>query len=198
MEEVLASATKSGMYLVDDSNTKALEKEYEEGIVTADKFCEIQDPESTPFNSKYEARKILDNLCNKLEATKTIASLEKKRDVIKLMNCLIASVRVRLGTIAWECEEPHNAQVDLENAADYYFPGFISDVIILVGTDSEQDLKEGITSHVPYLLQLDSDATKKNIYDSYSDHYKKDNDIDNNYYSNDSNINHDYFNKYTL
>ena len=85
MEELLASATKSGMYLVNDSNTDALEKEYIESIITVDKLCEVADPETAPYESKYKARKILDDLCNKLEATKTIASLEKNRKTIDLM-----------------------------------------------------------------------------------------------------------------
>jgi hypothetical protein len=86
IDELLASATKNGMYLVNDSNTDALEQEYEEGIITVDTLCEVVDPETTPFDSKYKARKLLDDLCNKLEATRTIASLEKKSDVIHRMN----------------------------------------------------------------------------------------------------------------
>jgi hypothetical protein len=86
IDELLASATKNGMYLVNDSNTDALEEEYEEGIITFDALCEVVDPETTPFDSKYKARKLLDDLCNKLEATRTIASLEKKSDVIHRMN----------------------------------------------------------------------------------------------------------------
>ena len=85
MEDLLASATKNGMYLVNDSNTEALEKEYIEGIILVDKLCEMSDPETAPFESKYKARKILDDLCNKLEAAKTIASLEKNRNTIDLM-----------------------------------------------------------------------------------------------------------------
>jgi hypothetical protein len=86
IDELLASATKNGMYLVNDSNTDALEEEYEDGIITVDTLCEVVDPETTPFDSKYKARKLLDDLCNKLEATRTIASLEKKSDVIHRMN----------------------------------------------------------------------------------------------------------------
>ena len=86
IEELLASATKNGMYLVNDSNTDALEEEYEVGVVEVDRLCEIIDPESNPFDSKYKARKIMDDVCNKLEATRTIAQLENKRDVIASMN----------------------------------------------------------------------------------------------------------------
>lgn len=86
IEELLASATKNGMYLVNDSNTDALEQEYVVGVVEADRLCEVVDPESSPFDSKYKARKILDDVCNKLEATRTIAQLENKRDIIVSMN----------------------------------------------------------------------------------------------------------------
>ena len=93
LDQLLASATKNGMYLVDDSNTDALEKEYDEETIVVDKLCEIIDPETAPFESKYKARTILDTLCNKLEATRTIASLEKKRDVIERMNRKIGYTR---------------------------------------------------------------------------------------------------------
>lgn len=85
IEELLASATKNGMYLVNDSNTDALEQEYLVGVVEADRLCEMVDPESNPFDSKYKARKILDDVCNKLEATRTIAQLENKPEVIVSM-----------------------------------------------------------------------------------------------------------------
>lgn len=86
MEDLLASATKSGMYLVNDSNTDALVQEYDVGVIEADRLCEIVDSETNPFDSKYKARKILDDVCNKLEATRTIAQLESKRDLIVSMN----------------------------------------------------------------------------------------------------------------
>ncbi len=128
VNEFLASAEKQGMFAVDGGTADALLKEYDETMVKVDKLCDVVDPETTPFDSKYKARKMLDDLCNKLEATKTIASLEKKRDVMDAMNVKIASIRVKLGTISWECEEPHNAQTDLELAAGHYFPGFVEQV----------------------------------------------------------------------
>jgi hypothetical protein len=101
IDELLASATKNGMYLVNDSNTDALEEEYEEGIITVDTLCEIVDPETTPFDSKYKARKLLDDLCNKLEATRTIASLEKKSDVIHRMNKKIGKAPIRCYSVVF-------------------------------------------------------------------------------------------------
>ena len=36
----------------------------------------------------------------------------------------MTSIRVRLGTIAWEVEETHNTQSELELAMEFYFPQF--------------------------------------------------------------------------
>ena len=99
MEDLLASATKSGMYLVNDSNTDALVQEYDVGVIEADRLCEIIDPETNPFDSKYKARKILDDVCNKLEATRTIAQLESKRDLIVSMNKKIGDLIDLLETV---------------------------------------------------------------------------------------------------
>lgn len=128
------------MLVVDESSADALLKECEVCTDEVDRLCEIMDPDSTPYESKYKARKVLGNLCNKLEATRTIASLEKKRDVVNLMSSrMVASIRVRIGTISWECEEPQNAQTDLDLSANYYFEGFIEVVVPLVGNDPDAD-----------------------------------------------------------
>ena len=46
------------------------------------------------------------------------------RALMDSMDYRTAAARVRLGSISWECEEPHNAQTDLDLACDFYFPGF--------------------------------------------------------------------------
>ena len=134
MNEFLSGAAAQGLFAVDEGTHEKLEKEMIDILKEVDKLCEKIDPEATPFFSKYEARKMLDTLCNKLEATKTIANLEKKKDVMDKMDIHIASLKVRLGTISWECEEPHNAQTDLESAAEYYFPGFVEQIKIAVAS----------------------------------------------------------------
>lgn len=48
----------------------------------------------------------------------------------------VASARVRLGSISWECEEPHNAQTELDLAAEHYFSGFVGSVNDMVGNSS--------------------------------------------------------------
>ena len=89
----------SNLYMVDHENSSIIIQEYEEAIESADKLCEVYklfsfnyyklfihnygykviDEESKPYESKYKARAILDQIIAKLEATRTIASLEKKR-----------------------------------------------------------------------------------------------------------------------
>ena len=92
-------------------------KDFEAEVAKADALSETPDPEETPFLSKYKARDILDMLCSKLEANRTIASLEKDAKIVYETNWRIAALRVRLGSLAWEVEEPHNTQVELELAA---------------------------------------------------------------------------------
>jgi len=119
---------KAEMYLVDHENTGPLIEEFQTAISSADKLCDVIDDETTPFASKYKARTLLDQINSKLEATRTIAMLEKKKNLIEAMDCRMASVRVRLGIISWECEEPHNAQTDLELACEFYFPTLIQTI----------------------------------------------------------------------
>ena len=115
-ESFSTAASEKGMYLVDHENISSLIADFEEVIRKSDALCEIEDPVETPYKSKYEARKILDEVTNKLEATQTILKLEGKKNNLNEVEWRLASCRVRLGTIAWECEEAHNTQVELEAA----------------------------------------------------------------------------------
>ena len=114
------AASEKGMYLVDHENISTLVSEFEEAIRKSDNLCEVEDPLETPYASKYEARKILDEIASKLEATQTILKLEGKKQNLVEIDWRLSSCRVRLGTIAWECEEPHNTQVELETAVVYF------------------------------------------------------------------------------
>lgn len=90
--------------------------EFVSEVEACDALCEVSDPVETPYKSKYEARDRLNHLCNKLEANKTVASLEKKKNVIKNLEWRIAALQVRLGSIAWDVEEPHSCQMELDHA----------------------------------------------------------------------------------
>lgn len=163
IEEVVADATSKGMYCVDQNNPTGVHEEFEECCKEVDALCEIIDPESTPYKSKYEARKKLDVIVNKLEASKTIASLEKKKEQFPELHWRLGHCRVRLGTISWEVEEPHHAQTDLELAANYYTPDYVGDVNKLVGEEeSEGEEKpldaEWVNSLVPPPVNLPSEA----------------------------------------
>ncbi len=48
-------------------------------------FVQIVDDEATPYASKYKARTLLDQIIAKLEATHTIAMLEKKKSAIFIL-----------------------------------------------------------------------------------------------------------------
>lgn len=128
MDDILSEATKKGMYLVDHDNTGPLFEEYEDAIVEAESLCEVNDPVTAPFESKYKARTLLDQIINKMDATRAISTLEKKVATIEALDRRLASAKVKVGTISWECEEPHNAQTDLELACQYYFPGLVDKI----------------------------------------------------------------------
>ena len=61
---------------------------------------------------------------------------------------MLASARVRLGSISWECEEPHNAQTELDLAAEHYFSGFVRAVNDMVGDNSGGGDSEGVFSEM--------------------------------------------------
>jgi hypothetical protein len=117
MEGFLEEATAKGLHVVDNSRLGESYQDYDAAIAEADALCLIVDPEETPYVSKYKARDLLDPLCNRMEANRTIASLEKQKDIMDELDWRIASLRFRLGSIAWDVEEPHNTQIELELAA---------------------------------------------------------------------------------
>jgi len=139
----LDEAKAKGMHVVDNNKLADSYKDFEIEVAKADALAEQPDPEETPYLSKYKARDILDMLCSRLEANRTIASLEKDGKIVYETNWRIAALRVRLGSLAWEVEEPHNTQVELELAAEFYCPGFIgtiNDMSGEVGTDAAKDM----------------------------------------------------------
>lgn len=136
MDDLLSEATKKGMYLVDHDNTGPLFEEFEDAMTEADSLCEINDPVTAPFESKYKARTLLDQIINKLDATRAISTLERKTATIEAIDRRLASAKVKVGTISWECEEPHNAQTDLELACQFYFPGLVDTINELSAEDN--------------------------------------------------------------
>lgn len=139
IDELKEKATQSGMFMPDMESTDELIAEYEKSIKEADALLEIVDPESKPFDSKYAARKLLDAMVNKLDATRTIGMLEKKTGITQAMDFRLAALRVKLGVISWECEEPHNAQTDLDMACEFYFPELVGKINSIVGDGNPED-----------------------------------------------------------
>jgi hypothetical protein len=98
VEGITSEAAAKGMYVVDPSDSDALLEEYEEKLSEAEALLVIQDPESTPYASKYKARETLDAILNKLEATKTVALMEGRRAHVGELSWRIAAAQVKLGT----------------------------------------------------------------------------------------------------
>jgi hypothetical protein len=156
VESFVSEAEKKGMYVVNEDSCDALLQEYNEILAKADKLSSLEDDVSEPYKSKYEARTLLDGVVNKLEATRTIAAVEGNKARMNEMDWRVARARVRLGVISWECEEPHNAQTDLDLAMEFYVPAFVKAVAEVAGEEeadeteaSKKKLKEVLERLVP-------------------------------------------------
>ena len=139
VEELAQEAKDKGLYMVDHTNVEPLLLEYEEVIKSTDILINKVDEEKEPFKSKYEARKMLDEICNKLEANRTILQLEKKIDLIKKeFNYRIGNIRTITASISWDVEEPHGTERDGCHAMEIYFPG-LWEYIVEVSPDVNSD-----------------------------------------------------------
>jgi hypothetical protein len=137
VNEVLETAKAKGMFMVSEDTIGELATEFETTCVEVDRLCELVDPETAPYDSKYKARDIIDKLVNRLEASRTVAQLEKRVETIAQADWRIGALRIRLGSIDYEVDEPHNAQTDLELAAAYYFPQFAEAAKYLTADEDE-------------------------------------------------------------
>ena len=133
MDDLFKKASDKGLYAVNHEDIGPLAKEYDEAVKEADRLLEIVDDDSKPYESKYKAREILDKILQKLEATRAIAGLERKKDQTQFCDMKVASARVKVGGISWEVDEPHNAQQELESACEYYFPELVNQIDTIVG-----------------------------------------------------------------
>ncbi|RYG94499.1 hypothetical protein EON65_57410, partial [archaeon] len=156
LEELQQQAKSQGMMLVDSSKTDDLFVDYDRVLVEADKLAEILDPENKPFDSKYKARDILEEMAKKLEANKAIAMLDNNTVLVAKLRVKLANLRTKLGLLCWDCEEPHNAQTDLEEACNFYFPGLIQKIEKLGGEEADpnhvRDAKTGSVDYEGMLL----------------------------------------------
>eukprot|EP00605_Chrysophyceae_sp_TOSAG23-4_P001540 GSChrysophyteH1.ASY1.ANO1.1688.1 assembled CDS len=147
VDGIKAEAAAKGMMAVDQNSANGLIEDYDEKLALAMKLCDVVDPVEKPYDSKYKARKILDDLVNQLEATRTVSMMEGRRDTVYEMNWRAAACQVKIGTICWEVDEPHHAQDELERAASYYSPGFVQSINDMVGdTGSENESSSQETS----------------------------------------------------
>ena len=136
--DVISEASSKGMYLVDHSNIEPLLQECDDLLLEVQDLCDRVDDDSAPHASKYKARTLVDNMINKLDATRSIAIVDRNTHAVLELGVRLASLRVKTGIISWECEEPHNAQTDLELAAEYYIPGIVQRFIDLSRSDDNE------------------------------------------------------------
>lgn len=126
---------RPGMQVVNPEDAAGLLGEaYAQAVAEAEALCKVVDPEEEPYRSKYAAREKLNALCNQMEAHRTVASLEHKRETVMELEWRIAALEVRLAAIAWDCEEPHNCQKELDLAVVRFRLAllFIVDLILSV------------------------------------------------------------------
>ena len=145
-EKILEDAKKqtgnNNLFMPNTDNIKELSDEYEKTLITIDELCENIDPESTPYVSKYKARDIIDELVKRLEATYTVSILEGKKDVARIMDKYVANLRVKLGIICWDVEEPHNCQIELDLAAEFLCPGYVIQITELTKYEEKDNNQE--------------------------------------------------------
>ena len=67
--------------------------------------------------------------------------MEHQEDIVKETKWRIAHVKLQVGSIGIEVEEPHNAQVDLDCAIEYYLPGLLSEINLRSGELTNQESK---------------------------------------------------------
>eukprot|EP01031_Cornospumella_fuschlensis_P040125 gene40125-48894_t len=158
LDALQQQAKAQGMMLVDSSKTDELFTEYDRALIEADRLAEVVDPENKPFDSKYKARDILEQLAKQLEANKAIAMLDNNIALVAKLRVKLANLRTKLGLLCWDCEEPHNAQTELEEACGFYFPGLIQKIEQLGGEEADtspfKDAKTGCVDFEAMLLSM--------------------------------------------
>lgn len=144
LEDAKKQTGNNNLFMPNTDNIKELCDEYDKTLITIDKLCENIDPESTPYVSKYNARDIIDELVKRLEATYTVSILEGKKDVARVMDKYVANLRVKLGIICWDVEEPHNCQIELDLAAELLCPGYVIQITELTKNEEKGNPEDGI------------------------------------------------------
>ena len=67
--------------------------------------------------------------------------MEHQEEIVQEMKWRIAHVKLQIGSIGIEVEEPHNAQTDLDCALEYYFPGLLAEIQLRSGELTNQESK---------------------------------------------------------
>lgn len=124
-----------------EQDVKNLLIEYENRIPEVENLCEIIDPESTPYKSKYAAREILDGLRKKFETYNILMKVENSANMtlLRALKDRINSIAIKLASIAYECEEPHETEKELSFVCSNFYPEFIEEVNILCSDADQND-----------------------------------------------------------
>lgn len=97
--------------------TTYLEKEFQDIITRYDKLWEVEDPEETPYKSKYEARALLESALKEVE--KILAGLHDEEEVEKGKEA-VAMLHLFLGKNYYYCEEVPTGEMYLNRALESY------------------------------------------------------------------------------
>mmetsp|Transcript_5960 Transcript_5960/g.9643 ORF Transcript_5960/g.9643 Transcript_5960/m.9643 type:complete len:118 (-) Transcript_5960:13-366(-) len=105
-----------------------VDSEFQVILAEADRLCQVVDSEEKPFESKYQAREILEQARADLEAGSNADGSEISQTAIKM-----AIIDTKLGIIAHETEENHVAETKLNQALDVFCPGFVKTALEISG-----------------------------------------------------------------
>lgn len=161
LDSIVGSGSSSNFVAVNDDSIANYEQEYRLIIQDVDALLEKTDPVSTPYDSKYKARDILKPFRQKLEALNVISQVEGSKSellgmspssIVKIVikyffnegkvKDYISSIGIKLGTIAYEVEELHEAEIELSTSANFYFPGFVDTIQSMTKKSEENSSTE--------------------------------------------------------
>ena len=151
ISKFMDGAPPTSVLVNDLSEIEELFQDIEQSMLTVEKLCDKIDPDTEPYKSKYEARNIIESLIKKMEGTRVVAVMEQKQNIILNLDWRLASIRVKMATIDWDCEEPHNTELELGTASKYYFPDLYNNIMTITTDDSDTSNLNDIESFIPQL-----------------------------------------------
>lgn len=144
MADVQKFADDKGMAVVsDDTTTDDLESQFHDCVIEADELSAAADPETEPFKSKYKANEVMIAMHKQLLAQKLISQVNAKRVDHRECGRMVALLDYRIGANHMVTEEPHNAQVRLEDALNFFVPSLVDEAMAISEPREEGEEVEG-------------------------------------------------------